>query len=99
MRYGHFVMSLFCAWVLWGKAGPVPFVSLDIFKSEQECRQRLETLSAIESGMDAEKRGSYLCLSEEDPAHRKENDCSLHSLPSLRSQRTTCYCRRSLRFR
>jgi len=36
MRYGHFIMAILCAWVLWGYIGLEPY-AIDTYKEREEC--------------------------------------------------------------
>jgi hypothetical protein len=68
MRYGHLVMSLFCAWVLWG----TPFdkttgsnigapTALNGYESRTEC---METFVAVAAKPDTklDRTWQYACL-------------------------------------
>ncbi len=74
MRYGHFVMSLFCAWVLWSKGYSLDqktgmeetWSVIDAHEAKTECSTQAQKLEG-EKKREAEKEGRsrlshYQCL-------------------------------------
>jgi hypothetical protein len=51
MRYGHLLMSLFCAWVLWSTTSEMQSaVPIDGFETKEKCAKEISWLEIMQSG-------------------------------------------------